>query len=89
MPDDLVMDFPVLRQGGGNFVERVSYEVEADRLAGKITVTHRIKGQSFIRQLIETGAAKFSARLLYRDSSERQCHLCNDGDIVANAEISQ
>ena len=89
MPDNLILDFPVLRQGGGNFVEKVSYEVEADRLAGKIKVTHRIKGQSFIRQLIEVGDAKFSILLLYRDSSERQSHLCNDGDIVTNDETNE
>ncbi len=89
MPDNLILDFPVLRQGGGDFVEEVSYEVEADRLAGKITVTHRIKGQSFIRQLIEDGNAKFSVLLLYRDSSERQSYLCNEGDIVTKDETNE
>lgn len=89
MPDNLILDFPVLRQGSGDFVEEVSYEVEADRLAGKITVTHRLNGQSFIRQLIEGGDAKFSVRLLYSDSSERQSHLCNAGDIVPNDETNE
>lgn len=84
MQDNLILDFPVLRQGGGDFVDEISYEVEADRLPGKIIVKHRLDGQSFIRQLIEDGDAKFSVFLLYRDSSERQSYLCNGSDIDTN-----
>ena len=95
MPDDLILDFPVLRQESGDFVEDVSYEVKAIRDAQKITVTHIIKGQSFIRQLVKNTNAKFGVLLLYRDSSERQHHSCDvnsistrDNEIVVEQIIS-
>ncbi len=92
MPDKLVLDFPVLQQEGCDFFEEVSYEVKAEQTSGKLKIAHTIKGQSFIRQLIENGDAEFSVLLIYRDSSERQSHACkadniNDDEIVATQII--
>ncbi len=84
MSDKLILDFPVLQQGGGDFVEAVSYEVEASKANRELTIKHVLKGASFIRQFIEAGVAKFAVSLLYRDSSERQHHLCRTEDINTN-----
>lgn len=82
MTNKLILDFPVLQKDGGDFLEGVLYEVEASRLSGAIKVEHVLKGNSFIRQLVKSGGAKFSVSLLYRDSSERQFHSCNDNEII-------
>ncbi len=87
MSDNLILDFPVLRDNSGDFVEGVSYEVEATHDDGKLNITHTLKGQSFISQLVENDEAKFSVSLLYRDSSERQHHLCDTGISTSNHEI--
>ncbi|MDD9819943.1 MAG: hypothetical protein OXR07_03585 [Nitrospira sp.] len=76
MSDNLILDFPVLKPGGIDFAEGVSYEVEARHSDGMLTITHTLEGRSFIRQLIKDGDATFSVLLLYRDSSERQNHQC-------------
>ncbi len=77
---ELILDFPVLREGGGDFAEGVSYEVEASQMDRKLKIRHILKGQSFISQLVKSDDAKFSVLLLYRDSAERQHHLY-DADI--------
>lgn len=94
MSDKLILDFPVLQQGGGDFVDAVSYEVEASQYAGKLKIEHAIKGQSFIRQLIKNGDACFSVSLLYKNSAERQNYSCktdniaeNDNEVVATQTI--
>jgi len=79
MPDNLILDFPILKNGGGDFSTAVSYAVEADRdrHGTQLKITHALHGRSYIRQLLEIGAAKFSVLLLYRDSAERHHHLCD------------
>ncbi len=77
MPDNLTLDFPILREDSGDFSEKIAYEVEAKQDDGKLHIEHRLKGCSFISNMIERGKAKFSVRLLYKDSSERQHHLYN------------
>ena len=100
MSDKLALDFPVLQQDGVDFVEAVSYEVVADKTAEELTITHTLKGQSFIRELVEENVARFSVLLLYRNSAERQSPLCTvcadskdsidikDSEIIARQIIS-
>lgn len=94
MSDQLIMDFPVLQESSGDFVEGVAYEVSAKHVARQLIVTHVLKGTSFIGRLMVEGVACFAARLLYRDSSERQHHLYegdytfDDDDIIAQQTIS-
>ncbi len=76
MSDNLILDFPVLQEGRNDFAKDVSYQVEANIVDSKYVVEHILSGQSFIRQLINDGKAKFSVKLLYRDSSERQFFCC-------------
>ena len=95
MSDDLILDFPVLKKDGGDFSAEISYEVEAEvsPIDRTVEIRHTLKGQSFISQLVKRGDAKFSVLLLYRDSAERQHHLCdteisvNDNEIVATQTI--
>ena len=77
MPDNLILDFPILKNDGGDFSTAVSYAAEARRTGTQLTITHALQGKSFIRQLLEKGAAKFSVLLLYRDSAERHHHWCD------------
>ena len=84
MSDKLVLDFPVLQQGGGDFADEVSYTVEGEETAGEIKITHTLKGQSFIRRLIEDGDAKFSVLLFYPDRSQRQSHVCETENVDKN-----
>ena len=78
MTENLILDFPILKDGGGDFNDGVVYEVEARREGKKIIITHTLKGASFIRDLVKTKRAVFSVLLIYRDSSERQSHPCDD-----------
>ena len=87
MTGNLILDFPVLKEGGDDFSTAVSYAVEAYRTGQKLEVTHTLQGQSFIRELIEGGAAKFSLMLLYRDSAERENHWC-DATTLADTEAT-
>ena len=84
MSNNFILDFPVWQQDCADFAEGVSYEVEASRIDGNLKIDHKVKGQSFIRQLIKNGDAMFSISLFYRDSSERQSHLCNTDQISIN-----
>ena len=74
MSDSLILDFPILRKDSNDFSEEISYDVEATRDNRYLHVEHHLKGHSFISNLIEKSKAKFSVRLLYKDSSERQYH---------------
>lgn len=84
MSDNLILDFPVLKPDGLDFVEGVSYAVEASHDDGTLTIKHTLKGRSFIQQLIKDGDATFSVLMLYRDSSERQNHQCPHDEISIN-----
>lgn len=74
MSGELILSFPVLQPDGGGFLESVIYTVEARRRqnARKITITHTLKNESFIAELIKNNKAKFSVSLLYKGSAERQ-----------------
>lgn len=87
MSNQLILDFPVLQEDGGDFVDAVSYEVEASRFADKIEVTHTLKGSSYIGQLISEGVAQFSVRLIYRNSSERYHESCSATDACVKQTI--
>lgn len=87
MSNHLILDFPVLQDASGDFVDAVSYEVTAIRVADRITVTHTLKGSSFVSQLVEQGAAKFSVRLVYRDSAERRHHVWTETGVCAEQVI--
>lgn len=84
MPDNLILDFPVLKNDGGDFSTAISYAVEAYRAGTQLKITHALQGQSFIRQLLEKGAAKFSVLLLYRDSAERHNPPCDAATLDDN-----
>ncbi|MGR3913247.1 MAG: hypothetical protein OD918_01775 [Gammaproteobacteria bacterium] len=95
MPNNLMLDFPVLMNDGGDFLDGVSYDVDAHLIARELKITHTLKGQSFIRQLVKNGDAQFSVLLLYTNSAERQHHPCaskvkegKNGEITATQEIS-
>jgi hypothetical protein len=74
MIDDLILSFPVLKNGGGDFFKSVIYTVEATQAQSyrKLIITHSLKGDSFIAQLVKDGKAKFSVSLFYKDNAERQ-----------------
>jgi hypothetical protein len=80
MADDLILSFPVLKNGGGDFLDGISYVVEARQAQNnkKLYITHTLKGNSFISQLIEDKKAKFSVALFYKDNAERQLFVCED-----------
>ena len=85
MLDNLILDFPILRGDSSDFQAEIAYEVKAKQGDGKLYLRHSLKGRSFISNLLEQDKAKFSVRLLYRDSSERQHHLY-DGSILPMQE---
>lgn len=78
MSDDLILDFPSLRNDADDFLESVTYIVTADYFQNKLKVTHIITGQSFISHLIKQKKAKFSVSLYFKDSAERQNCTCDD-----------
>lgn len=82
MIDDLILSFPVLKNNGGDFLENVAYMVEATQAQNKrkLYITHTLKGNSFIAQLIKDKKAKFSVVLFYKDNAERQKFVCEDFD---------
>ena len=88
MSTNLILDFPILKKDSGDFLAEISYEVEACQSDGKLIIRHTIKGQSFVSQLLKTGDAKFSALLLYRDSSERQHRFCDADTSAEGNEIN-
>jgi len=87
MSNQLILDFPVLQEDSGDFVDAVSYQVTAHRFADKIEITHTLNGSSYISQLISEGAAQFSARLIYRDSSERHHESCNTTGVCVKQTV--
>ena len=95
MRDNLMLDFPVLTAGGGDFCEDVSYKVSASQKAGNLVITHKLTGRSFVRRLVEAGKAKFSVLLVYRNSAERQHYSeaeiikTEKGDVEATQTIAK
>ncbi len=82
MSDNLILSFPVLKDGGGDFLEEVSYTVEATQGSDKrkLFIDHTLTGDSFIAELIKNKKAKFSVSLFYKGSAERQKIVCDDFD---------
>ena len=66
------MNFPTLQSGSADFKEEVAYEVKAKHNNGKLIITHRLAGKSFIKRLILDGKARFSVALFYRASAQRK-----------------
>jgi hypothetical protein len=60
----LILSFPVLKYGGGDFLDGISYVVGATQAQNnrKLYITHTLKGNSFICQLVKDKKAKFSHR---------------------------
>lgn len=87
MSNQLILDFPVLQEDSGDFVDAVSYQVEAHRFADKIEITHTLNGSSYISHLISEGVAQFSVRLIYRGSSERHHESCSATGACATQTI--
>ena len=78
MLKNLIMNFPILKSGCVDFLEGVSYQVEARQEKRVLEITHTLAGHSFIYQLIKSSDAKFSVLLLYQNSSERQHEECGE-----------
>jgi len=72
MSENLILDYPVLRENTGDFLQSISYQVKAEQLDKKLKIEHCIQGNSFILSLLHEKEAKFSVLLYYADSSERQ-----------------
>lgn len=84
MTENLILDFPILKEDGIDFCDGVTYEVTANREGKTISITHTLKGPSFIRDLVKEKHAVFSVLLVYRDSSERQSCRCDDFTVNKN-----
>lgn len=91
MVDDLILSFPVLKNGGGDFLDGISYVVEATQVQNdrKLYIIHTLKGNSFISQLIKDKKAKFSVSLLYKDNAERQKFICDEPDYDYDDEANE
>ncbi len=91
MIGDLILSFPVLKHGGGDFLDDISYVVEATQAQDKrnLYITHALKGNSFIAQLIKDGKAKFCVSLFYKDNAERQAFTCIDDDVCIDDETNE
>ena len=87
MSNLLIQDFPVLQASDGNFADSIAYEVTADRHGQTITVKHILKGDSYVSRLVKNRTARFSVRLLYRDSRQRYHHVADDIDSDTSDEI--
>ncbi len=85
MSDELILSFPVLKKDSGDFLDSIIYITKAinDR---KLTITHTLKGQSFIAELIKDKKAKFAVALYYKDNAERQNFVCDKWDYDENTE---
>ncbi len=84
-----MLDFPVLKNKTGDFLEEVIYSVESDYSNNKLKITHTLVGQSFIRGLLITEKAFFSVSLYFKDSKERQnFNLSYGGDVNENKLIA-
>ena len=74
----IALGFPVLDEDGAGFADGVSYTVSA-AIQGEspprmLTVEHRLTGMSFVRDWVRSGDARFSTRLLFRNSARREAY---------------
>jgi hypothetical protein len=88
MSDALILNFPVLKQDSGDFLDSIVYTVGAVQLQDnrKIIVTHALKGESFISELLRSNKAKFSVSLFYKDNAERQNFVIDEYDYDEDAQ---
>lgn len=82
MSDELILSFPVLKKDNGDFLQTISYSIEATQEQNnrKLHIEHTLKGGSFISQLIQDEKAKFSVALFYKNNAERQVFVCDKFD---------
>jgi hypothetical protein len=80
MSNELILSFPVLKQDSGDFLDSISYTAIATQYQNdrKLVITHTLKGESFIVELLKNQKAGFSVTLFYKDNAERQNFICND-----------
>lgn len=76
MSETVALGFPVLHDEGGGFVDGVRYTVSAT-IQGVgpsriLTVEHCLTGRSFVREWVRSDHARFSTRLLFRNSAHRE-----------------
>ena len=78
MSGTIALGFPVLDEDGASFADGVSYTVSAAIQGATppkmLTVEHRLTGASFVRDWVRDGDARFSTRLLFRNSARREAH---------------
>jgi|APSaa5957512576_1039674.scaffolds.fasta_scaffold04034_2 hypothetical protein len=88
MSDELILSFPVLKQDSGDFLDSVTYTANAVQLQNnrKLIITHTLKGESFIAELLKSNKAKFSVSLFYKDNAERQNFVSDDYDYDEEAQ---
>ncbi len=73
MSNELMLDFPILKNKTDDFVKEVIYSVESYYSKdNKLKIIHTLAGQSFIRDLLIEKKAKFHISLYFKDSRERQ-----------------
>jgi len=80
-------DFPTLQPDSADFKEEVAYDVKANDKHGKLIITHSLTGESFIKQLIDEGKARFAVSLLYRDSAQRKHRVFEGGPVPVENQI--
>lgn len=73
MSFEMILDYPLLDEEGGNFLEGVGYEVIGTQLANSrsMIIEHRLRGQSYIRELLISGKARFVTSYLFKNTGER------------------
>lgn len=81
MSKNLIMSYPILKQGCADFLEGISYEVVANQSNKTVTIVHTLTGQSFVSKLLKYNKAQFSVLLLYRNGSERIHYACEATDV--------
>ena len=80
MSNELILSFPVLKQESGDFLDFINYTAMATQYQndGKLVITHTLKGESFIAELLKNQKAEFLVTLFYKDNAERQNFICNE-----------
>ncbi len=95
MSGTIALIFPVLDEDGAGFVGGVGYNVSATiqglSSSRMLTVEHRLAGPSFVRDWVQSGDARFSTRLLFRNGARREAHpfegdFDNSGEALVAAQ---
>lgn len=91
MSSELMIDFPILKNKTGDFLENISYLVDSSHYINdnKLEIKHTLTGQSFIRQLIESKKAIFSVSLYFKDSAERKQFSCDNFEVKEDELIAR